>query len=396
MVGHGGSGSTLAAMAAGLPLAVLPLFADQPQNADRVAELGAGMRLEGRPAEAVRELLDDPSYWLAAQRVCSWRSPRTRRSTTCRGSCEPRRRRCAPLSLCGVLLALLALALAAPAQADIRVYDVPSGTVRTFEDDLHRLDARRRRPARLTRRDGAPPDRPRRPGPSPPTPEPKALAGPLGHWIAVDFDHAALHAPDGRELARFRTSSGLGDTPDHAWTRDGTRLTVATDQGLWVVDTATGADARAPDGRDLPDRAGVRAGRLGGPDHPRTPRAARGRAVGARDPGVHVARSCCRPPRGARRAGSRSRRTTGSLVPGAAVDPRGDSAARPGALERRRRHAALLPRPARGLQRPGVRAGGRGAGRGAAGPRQARRARTRRSAVVPRRAAAGGRRRRRP
>ena len=101
------------------------------------------------------------------------------------------------------------------------------------------MDARRRRPARLRRRDGVAPDRSATGGVAA-TPEPKDLAGPLGHWISIEFDSVALHAPDGRELARFRTSSGLGDTPDHAWTRDGTRLTVATDHGLWVVDTATG------------------------------------------------------------------------------------------------------------------------------------------------------------
>ena len=69
MVGHGGSGSTLAALAAGLPLAVMPLFADQDQNARRVAALGAGLYLERVTPEAVRTLLDDPAYWLAAQRV---------------------------------------------------------------------------------------------------------------------------------------------------------------------------------------------------------------------------------------------------------------------------------------------------------------------------------------
>ena len=47
MVGHGGSGSTLMAMAAGMPLAVVPLFADQPINAARVAALGAGLALNG-------------------------------------------------------------------------------------------------------------------------------------------------------------------------------------------------------------------------------------------------------------------------------------------------------------------------------------------------------------
>ena len=43
---HGGSGSTLGALAAGVPLVVVPLFADQPQNARRVAEVGAGIAVE--------------------------------------------------------------------------------------------------------------------------------------------------------------------------------------------------------------------------------------------------------------------------------------------------------------------------------------------------------------
>ena len=73
MVGHGGSGSTLAAMAAGMPLAVLPLFADQPENADRVAELGAGLRLDGTAqlADAIFELLDDPFYRANARSVAA-------------------------------------------------------------------------------------------------------------------------------------------------------------------------------------------------------------------------------------------------------------------------------------------------------------------------------------
>ena len=70
MVGHGGSGSTLAAMAAGMPLAVVPLFADQPENAQRVAELGAGLRLDGVSglADAVTELLTEPRY---RRRACA-------------------------------------------------------------------------------------------------------------------------------------------------------------------------------------------------------------------------------------------------------------------------------------------------------------------------------------
>ena len=71
MVGHGGSGSTLMAMAAGLPLAVVPLFADQPINAARVAALGAGLALDGVDdlATAVRSLLAVPSYRSSASAV---------------------------------------------------------------------------------------------------------------------------------------------------------------------------------------------------------------------------------------------------------------------------------------------------------------------------------------
>ena len=46
MACHGGFGTVRAGLAAGVPLAVLPLFADQPYNARRVAELGAGVALD--------------------------------------------------------------------------------------------------------------------------------------------------------------------------------------------------------------------------------------------------------------------------------------------------------------------------------------------------------------
>jgi UDP:flavonoid glycosyltransferase YjiC (YdhE family) len=42
-VGHGGTGTTLSALAAGCPLVVVPLFGDQPFNAVRVAVSGAGV-----------------------------------------------------------------------------------------------------------------------------------------------------------------------------------------------------------------------------------------------------------------------------------------------------------------------------------------------------------------
>lgn len=69
---HGGSGSTLGAVAAGVPLAVVPLFADQPENARRVAEVGAGLAVEpnrddpgatvGALRDALGAVLAEPSY----------------------------------------------------------------------------------------------------------------------------------------------------------------------------------------------------------------------------------------------------------------------------------------------------------------------------------------------
>ena len=71
VVGHGGSGSTLTALAAGVPLALLPLFVDGPENARRVAQAGAGIVVDDATAlaGAVRELLDDAGYVDAARRI---------------------------------------------------------------------------------------------------------------------------------------------------------------------------------------------------------------------------------------------------------------------------------------------------------------------------------------
>ncbi|HEY6761688.1 MAG TPA: glycosyltransferase, partial [Baekduia sp.] len=73
-VTHGGAGTTVAALAAGVPMVVLPMAADQPFNARIVADAGAGVAVEGGPAagpprlgEAVREVLDDPRYASAAR-----------------------------------------------------------------------------------------------------------------------------------------------------------------------------------------------------------------------------------------------------------------------------------------------------------------------------------------
>ena len=65
MVGHGGAGSVLFALAAGVPMVLVPMFADQPFNARRVADLGAGLVVEDVLTQlqpAVRAVLDDPRY----------------------------------------------------------------------------------------------------------------------------------------------------------------------------------------------------------------------------------------------------------------------------------------------------------------------------------------------
>lgn len=75
MVCHGGSGTVRGGLSAGVPMAVLPLFADQPWNAGRVAELGAGIALPQGPggvagvADAVRALLGDARYAAGAAAV---------------------------------------------------------------------------------------------------------------------------------------------------------------------------------------------------------------------------------------------------------------------------------------------------------------------------------------
>lgn len=88
VVCHGGAGTTFGALAAGLPLVVMPLLADQPTNARLVEQAGAGivvaptggaadtMGLPGpadvpRLRSAIEAVLADPSYRAAAQRVAA-------------------------------------------------------------------------------------------------------------------------------------------------------------------------------------------------------------------------------------------------------------------------------------------------------------------------------------
>ncbi len=74
---HGGSGTVLGTLAAGVPLIVAPLFADQPFNAERVAAAGAGLALPtgGASAATVRQalsrVLQDGSFRQAARRIAN-------------------------------------------------------------------------------------------------------------------------------------------------------------------------------------------------------------------------------------------------------------------------------------------------------------------------------------
>lgn len=77
VVSHGGSGSTLAALAHGLPILFVPQGADQFENAAQVQALGAGLRLVPDeltvPAarSALESLLSDASYRARAQQVAA-------------------------------------------------------------------------------------------------------------------------------------------------------------------------------------------------------------------------------------------------------------------------------------------------------------------------------------
>ncbi len=74
---HGGSGTTLGALAAGVPLVVAPMFADQPHNAERIAAVGAGLAMPTRAAtsddlrRALSRVLEESSFRAAARRIAA-------------------------------------------------------------------------------------------------------------------------------------------------------------------------------------------------------------------------------------------------------------------------------------------------------------------------------------
>jgi UDP:flavonoid glycosyltransferase YjiC (YdhE family) len=77
VVGHGGFGTTMTALAGGVPQVLMPLFAfDQFVNAERVAAIGAGVFLDGGPdvtllAPVLADLLRNPAYEEKARGVAA-------------------------------------------------------------------------------------------------------------------------------------------------------------------------------------------------------------------------------------------------------------------------------------------------------------------------------------
>ncbi|HEY2844372.1 MAG TPA: glycosyltransferase [Bryobacteraceae bacterium] len=75
MITLGGSGGVLAALAAGVPLVIVPTEWDRPENAQRVVEAGAGLRLAPnrctpeRLRAAVERVLNEPVFRENAQRL---------------------------------------------------------------------------------------------------------------------------------------------------------------------------------------------------------------------------------------------------------------------------------------------------------------------------------------
>jgi UDP:flavonoid glycosyltransferase YjiC (YdhE family) len=89
VVCHGGSGTIFGALAAGVPVVAVPLFADQFDNGRRIAEAGAGLVVEAqsdstdgvrrviaekdapRIAQGIETVLGGPSYRIQAQRIAA-------------------------------------------------------------------------------------------------------------------------------------------------------------------------------------------------------------------------------------------------------------------------------------------------------------------------------------
>jgi MGT family glycosyltransferase len=76
VITHGGHGTVMKALIAGVPLIVVPLGRDQPDNAGRVVYAGAGIRLRKNASvdalrAAISRVIDDPRYRAAARHMAA-------------------------------------------------------------------------------------------------------------------------------------------------------------------------------------------------------------------------------------------------------------------------------------------------------------------------------------
>lgn len=73
LVCHGGSGTVLGGLAAGVPQVVVPFGADQPENAKRIAAIGAGLALINPDTDAlgaaIQRILADDAFRRAARAI---------------------------------------------------------------------------------------------------------------------------------------------------------------------------------------------------------------------------------------------------------------------------------------------------------------------------------------
>ncbi len=73
LVCHGGSGTVLGGLAAGVPQVVVPFGADQPENAKRIAAIGAGLALINPEADVlaavIQRVLANDAFRRAARAV---------------------------------------------------------------------------------------------------------------------------------------------------------------------------------------------------------------------------------------------------------------------------------------------------------------------------------------
>ena len=83
VVSHGGFGTIMGSLAAGVPLVVIPVQGDQPRNARRCVDLGVGRMVQRRPARPGRSGRRCAPCWLIRP-VAPMRNDFGRRSPRCR------------------------------------------------------------------------------------------------------------------------------------------------------------------------------------------------------------------------------------------------------------------------------------------------------------------------